>query len=475
MNKAILNRSSPLIAAISITLLALPTAQAQHDAGTNHERPNIVIFLVDDMGYGDLGYHGDKKISTPNIDAFAEESLEFTNFHVSPVCAPTRAALMTGRYPYRTGVANVFGRAAEMDPEELTIAERLREVGYATGIFGKWHLGVGAAQSPNNQGFDEALTCKKHSMREYFDPVLNHNGELKKYKGYCMDIFTDAAIRFVRKNRDKPFLLYLPTNLIHTPLQVPDELMAPFEKLDLSESTKKIYGMTASVDQNFGRLRAALKELALEENTLLIFTSDNGPCSGSAPLDRHMAGLHGLKGTVYQNGIRVPCFMRWPAGISSPGKVSRLAAHIDLLPTALELAGGNLKAEPTLDGKSLLPLLKNPSAEWPNRTLFFQWDSGKVPRRGHAYAVVTEKWKLVQPCGMDAPVQQHIRDRYTQLCKLQGRGERSIEGPPRHELYDLSIDPGEKNDLAQQHPEVVKRMSEQYDEWYTDVAARWQE
>jgi arylsulfatase A-like enzyme len=227
------------------------------------------------------------------------------------------------------------------------------------------------------------------------------------------------------------------------------------------------------VDDNFGRLRAALKELELEENTLLIFASDNGPCSGSRPIDRHMAGLHGLKGTVYENGIHVPCFMRWPAGFASPARVTRLAAHIDLLPTAMAVCGGTADSGPAVDGSSLLPLLRKPSANWPDRTLFFQWDSGQSPRRGHAFAVLTERWKLVQPCGMDAANQQHIRNRYAELCRLQDRGERSIDGPPRHELYDLSADPGEATDLAPSHPEIVDRMTKQYDAWFADVTRHW--
>jgi arylsulfatase/arylsulfatase A len=211
-----------------------------------------------------------------------------------------------------------------------------------------------------------------------------------------------------------------------------------------------------------------------ERRALLIFTSDNGPCSGSQPVDRHLAGLHGLKGTVYENGIRVPCFLRWPAGFQSPAKVTRLAAHVDVLPTVLEACGLPVPGDMKLDGTSLWPLLRSPSAPWPDRTLFFQWDSGQVPRRGHAFTVLTEHWKLVQPCGMDLPNQQHIRNRYAQLCRLQGRGERSIEGPPRYELYDIAADPGETRDLAGEHPEIVEAMSKQYDTWFTDVAARWQ-
>jgi arylsulfatase A-like enzyme len=206
---------------------------------------------------------------------------------------------------------------------------------------------------------------------------------------------------------------------------------------------------------------------------LLVFMSDNGPCSGSEPLDRFMAGLHGLKGTVYENGVRTPCFMRWPGGFKSPARVDRLTAHIDLLPTILQVCGLQPQAAVKLDGLSLLPLLRSPAAAWPDRTLFLQWDSGQEPRRGRAFTVLTEKWKLVQPCGMDLPQQQHIRDRYAELCLLQGRGHRSIEGAPRHELYDISTDPGETNDVAGEHLELVDRMKQQYDRWFGEVCARW--
>ncbi|MFA6544051.1 MAG: arylsulfatase [Limisphaerales bacterium] len=437
------------------------------------QRPNVILFLVDDLGYGDIACHGNPHVKTPQIDAFAREAVELTQFHVSPVCSPTRASLMTGRYNFRTGVADVFGAATLMDAAEVTIAEQLRAAGYATGIFGKWHLGDDAGRSPNGQGFDESLSFSGPALRRYFDPELLHNGAKERHTGYCMDIFTDAAIAFVKQNRAKPFFVYLPANLIHTPLQVAPELPAEYDALGLDDSTRKIYGMIRSVDNNFGRLRTALKELGLEDNTLLIFTSDNGPQLGIPQKDRFTAGLHGLKGSVYENGIRVPCFMRWPGGFRSPAKMTRLAAHIDVLPTVLEACGAGATAGPKLDGISFLPLLKNPAANWPDRTLFLQWDSGQTPRRGHAFTALTEKWKLVQPCGMDAKPQQHIRDTYAGFCRLQGRGERSIGGAPRHELYDIAADPGETKDLAAAHPDVVAKLREQYEAWFGDVAARW--
>ncbi len=439
------------------------------------ERPNFVVFLADDLGYGDLACHGNPHVKTPHLDRFARESVEFSRFHVSPVCSPTRASLLTGRYSFRTGITDVYGRGCEMNTNEVTVAELLRRAGYATGMFGKWHLGEAPERAPHRRGFDEALTFRGSSLpaAQYFNPTLLRNGKPEARIGYCMDVFTDAAIRFIREHRDQPFFVYLPANLIHAPLVVDEKLAAGFsdEGLGLNPATRKVYGMIRSVDDNFGRLRAALAELGLEDRTLLLFLSDNGPCSGSQPFSRHMAGLHGLKGTPYENGIRVPCFARWPAGFRSPGRVERLAAHVDVLPTLLEACGVAPPADVRPDGRSLLPLLRDPAADWPARTLYFQWDSGQTPRRSRAYAAVSDTWKLVQPLGMDAPSQQHIRDNYALLCEQQGRGRRSIDGSsPRFELYDIARDAGETRDLADEHPEVVERMRRDYDAWFDDVA-----
>lgn len=464
---------NPFTKRVLLTFLLTAIAGGSIRAADTPAKPNVVIFLVDDLGYGDIACHGNPHVKTPQMDAFAHEATELSQFHVSPVCAPTRASLMTGRYNFRTGVADVFGEAARMDAAEVTLAERLREAGYATGIFGKWHLGDDAERTPNAQGFDEALSFNGAALPKYFNPELLHNGVKETPNGYCMDLFTDAAIAFVKKNRAKPFFVYLPANLIHTPLQVSPALAAEYDALGIDDSTRKIYGMIRSVDNNFGRLRAVLKELGLEENTLLILTSDNGPQLGIPQKNRYTAGLHGLKGSVYENGIRVACFMRWPDGFKSPATVGRLTAHIDVMPTILEACGVTPTAGMNLDGISILPLLRNPAADWPDRTLFFQWDSGQIPRRGQAFTGLTEKWKLVQPCGMDKKSQQHIRDTYAEFCRIQGRGERSIDGPPRYELYDIAADPGETKDLAAAHPEIVEKMKKQYEAWFDDVAARW--
>lgn len=440
------------------------------------KRPNVILFLADDLGYGDIGIHGNSVVHTPHIDAFAQESVQWQRFYVSPVCAPTRASLMTGRYNFRTGVTDVFGRGCEMATDEVTLAEILLDEGYATGLFGKWHLGDGELHSPTRRGFDESLTFQGAAMKsdQYFDPTLLHNDVQEVQKGYCLDVFTDAAISFMRANRHRPFFIFLPSNLIHTPLVAPDSLVAQYDNLGLIESTQKTYAMVENLDENFGRLCTALNELDLQNDTMLIFTSDNGPCSGSNPVERHMAGLHGLKGTVYENGIRVPCFMRWPNEFSSGSVRSQIAAHVDLLPTIADACGASLPTECTLDGINLMPILRQPDIPNTSRNLIFQWDSGQIPRRGHAFCVLNQRWKLVQPCGMDSPGQQHIRDRYTELSRLQDRGERSIDGPARFELYDLHYDPGEHLDLVSKHPDIVQEMRAVYDVWFAEVTNRFQ-
>jgi len=455
-----------------LLLLACGWLVTGHAAETKL-RPNVLIFLADDLGYGDVRCHGNPYVKTPHVDAFAREAVEFKQFYVSPVCAPTRACLMTGRYNFRTGVADVFGDASQMDLKEVTIAEALRDEGYATGIFGKWHLGRDLEHGPNVQGFQESLVHAGAAMRNYFDPQLIHNGTNEIHKGYCMDIFTDAALAFIRQNRAHPFFVYLAANLIHTPLQVPDELVAPFKAIGLDGKTAKICGMITSLDNSFGRVRAELKRLRLEDNTLVIFFSDNGPCAGSVTTNRFMAGLCGLKGTPYENGIRVPCFARWPKGFKSPGKIDRFAAHIDLMPTILAACKVDCPEGVVWDGASLLPLLRKPSAKWPDRTLFFQWDSGQVPRRGHSYTVLNEHYKLVQPTGMDSPGQKHIRDRFIEISVAEHRQPRTLDGPPRYELYDITRDPGEWKDIAADHPKIVEQMKKAYDDWFTNVTVHW--
>jgi arylsulfatase A-like enzyme len=269
------------------------------------------------------------------------EGVCFSHFHASPVCSPTRASLMTGRYNFRTGAIDTYLGRSMMRPDEVTLPQLLAANGYRTGIFGKWHLGDNYPMRAMDRGFEEALVHNGGGLAQpsgppgdgYFDPMLSHNGVWAKHSGYCTDIFTSAAIAFIARHRAEPFFVYLATNAPHMPLQVADEYSAPYLAMGLDEETAKTYAMITNIDDNVGRLFAALDELGLDRNTIVIFLTDNGPAFGG--VERYNAGMRGQKGTVYEGGIRVPCFVRWPGVIPSGKAVDRLAAHIDLLPTIL--------------------------------------------------------------------------------------------------------------------------------------------
>ena len=426
-------------------------------------RPNVLLVMTDDQGYGDLGCHGNPVLKTPNTDAFAKQGTELTRFYVCPVCSPTRSSLLTGRYNYRTGVVDTFIGRSMMHPEEVTLAEMLRDAGYRTGLFGKWHLGDNYPMRPQDQGFQEVLMHRGGGIAQpsdppggsaYADPVLFHNGKQTKYRGYCTDVFTDAAIEFATVKSEQPFFAYVAYNCPHAPYQVQDKDWQPYRGIDLGPDAfpkvgspwagKKLnqdeigraYGMIANIDWNFGRLLAKVPD-----DTLVIFLTDNGP--GGV---RWNAGLRNRKGTVYEGGIRVPFFVRWKGHISGGKTADTPAAHIDITPTILEACGVPAPKGVTMDGRSLLPLLTAKKADWPERTLFFQWHRGDVPEVGRAFAARGPRYKLVQAAGV-AP------DRYT----------------PKVELFDLANDPFEQKDLAAERGNIVRDLRARYEAWFADV------
>jgi arylsulfatase A-like enzyme len=412
----------------------------------------VVIILADDQGYGDLGCHGNTRIRTPHLDRFATQGVELTAFHVSPVCAPTRASLLTGRYNYRTGVTDTYLGRALMYADEVTLAEMLAAAGYRTGIFGKWHLGDNYPLRAIDQGFGEALVLRGGGLGQpsdppggskYFDPWLWHNGKLLQARGYCSDVFTDAAMRFLEQDRRRPLFLYLAFNAPHTPLEVPERYLQMYQGTGLPDATARVYGMVTNVDDNLGRLFAKLDELRLADNTIVVFLTDNGPQQ-----ERYNAGMRGRKGTVYDGGIRVPCFLRWPGRFPAGKKIDRIAAHIDMVPTLLEACGVAKPAGVKLDGVSLLPLLTGEPTDWPDRTLYFQWHRGDEPERYRAFAARSPRWKLVQARGAGVQRQE-----------------------PKYELFDMRADPAEKNDLADRHPELVEELRKGYVAWLQDVSA----
>ena len=351
-------------------------------------QPNVILIMTDDQGYGDLGITGNPNIHTPTVDdKFANKSIQFNNFFVSPVCAPTRSSLMTGRYSLRTGVRDTYNGGAIMSNNETTIAEILKEANYATGIFGKWHLGDNYPFRPSEQGFDESLIHLAGGIGQvgdftnyfkgdtsYFDPILWKNNKQNQYEGYCSDIFTDNAIDFIKKNHKKPFFCYLSFNAPHTPLQVPDEYYQLYKELDPlngfnsddlygiemsekdKEAARKVYGMVTNIDDNLAKLFRKVEELGIKENTIIIFMTDNGPQQ-----IRYVGGMKGRKSSVYKGGIRVPFYLQYPAKFKKPKDIDGMAAHIDLLPTLAELCNVPLPKDRKIDGKNLLPLIKNTS------------------------------------------------------------------------------------------------------------------
>lgn len=442
---------------------------------SSRKRPNVVIVITDDQGYGDLGVTGNPLIRTPNIDALARRSGSMKNFYVHPVCAPTRACLMTGRYNYRTRVIDTWLGRAMMEPEEVTLAEILREAGYATGIFGKWHLGDCYPMRPKDQGFEESLVHRGGGIGQppdppggegkYTDPILFHNGEQVQQEGYCTDVYFDRAMAWIETcaRRRRRFFAYLPTNAPHAPFDdVPQKEYAYYKERDLGnerfpqdvghplpqkcdeDRRARIFAMIDNIDDNVGRLFEKLTDLGVVDNTLILFMVDNGP-NGR----RYVAGMRGMKGQVYEGGIRSPFFVHWP-GIVKPGHSSdRIAAHIDVLPTILEACGVAPPEGLKLDGRSLLPLLKGRQPDWPDRTIFIQSHRGNRPVLYHHFAARSQQWKLLHPSGF---------------------GNETFQGEPKFELYDMVKDPLEQHDLARERPDVVERLRREYEAWFSDVS-----
>lgn len=438
------------ISLIGIALLTLACSSTPPEAG----RPNFIVVLTDDQGYGDLGAHGNDRIRTPRLDRMAAEGVEFERFYVEPVCAPTRAALMTGRYHYRTGIVHTSRGGAKMHGDETTIAEMLREAGYRTGLFGKWHLGDNDPMRPIDQGFEEAIWHKSGGIDQspdrpnsYFDPWLWRNDEKYQAKGYCTDIFFDAALDFIGRHAEEPFLVYLPTNAPHDPLQVAEEYWKPYAEAGVDDKPAKVYGMVENIDDNMARLFARLEELGIRGNTVVVFLTDNGP-----QRRRYLAGLRGSKSQVYEGGIRSISLWQGP-GFGAPRKVATFGAHIDVAPTLLELAGLTPPADVALDGRSLAPLLRGETVDWPERTHFSQVHRGLDVHPGHNAAVITDRYKLVLSPGTFA------------------QETPPYEIDPPVELYDLQEDPGEADDLASEHPEIVADLRARYDAWFEDVKA----
>jgi arylsulfatase A len=395
-------------------------------------KPNVILIMTDDQGWPELGVHGNRDIETPNLDRLAGEGVRLTRYYASPVCTPTRAALMTGRYPQRSGAIDTYMGRDTMAADEVTLAEVLKKAGYRTGHVGKWHLGRYMRYHPNNRGFDHFFGFWQYGfINRYFDsaelwenrtPVITH--------GYVTDVLTNDAVRFVEENRAGPFFLYLAYNAPHSPFLAPDDLSAKYLKKGLELRDAQIYAMIDSIDRNVGRLLQTVDRLGVRDDTLVIFCTDNGHVSG-----HYSAGLRGRKGSVFEGGIRAPFLARWPGRIPAGRTVDAPVQHVDVFPTLCEAAGAPIPADRRIDGRSFLPLLGLGRGEAPRRYLYHQWTRVK-PDPDRNWAIHEGRWKLAD--GM---------------------------------LFDLETDPGEQTDLASRHPGKVAELRKAFLDWFNDVTA----
>jgi arylsulfatase A-like enzyme len=449
---------------ISCLLFVSVMGFAQEEA-----HPNVIIIITDDQGYGDLGVTGNPHVKTPAIDKFAKESVRFNNFHVSPVCAPTRSSLMTGRYSLRTGVRDTYNGGAIMASNELTIAEMLKQADYNSGIFGKWHLGDNYPSRPSDQGFDESLIHLSGGMGQvgdfttyfqgdssYFNPVLWHNNKQQAYEGYCSDIFTDQAINFIEQNMDSPFFCYLSFNAPHTPLQVPEEYYLKYKDIDpetgfdnstkpskkMSEKNKedarKVYAMVTNIDDNLDKLFRKLDDLKITDHTVVIFMTDNGPQQM-----RYTGGMRGLKGSVYEGGVRVPFYIKYPALFEGDKDIETLTAHIDILPTLAQICSVTLPEDRIIDGKNLLPLIAGEDVDWLNRPLFFYW-TRRYPELYYNMALRQGSYKLVGNTGYNATTEEF-------------------------ELFNLASDSHEQKNTIEENLTLANNLREELDKIYQEL------
>lgn len=381
------------------------------------DRPNIVVILSDDQGWGDLGATGNTNLSTPHIDRLARQGATLVRFYVQPVCSPTRAEFLTGRYAPRGGVYSTSAGGERLDLDETTIADVFKAAGYVTGCFGKWHNGSQWPYHPRARGFDTFYGMPSGHWAQYFDWWVEHDGVHEDFKGYLADVLTDQAIEFMKRHRDRPFFCYVPYNIPHAPMQAPDRFYKPFAGKQLNmrnrdpgsedlDFTRAALAMCENIDWNVGRVIQSLDDMGLADNTIVVYFSDNGPNSW-----RWNGDMRGRKGSTDEGGVRSPCFIRWTGRIAPDTRVNHLAGAIDLLPTLADLAGVKTHVDKPLDGVSVAPLLLGQSdAAWARRLIFSTWNN-KVSVRSDQF-----------------------------MLDNNGR------------LYDLHTDPGQRVDIAKQHP-----------------------
>ncbi|TKG96867.1 arylsulfatase [Puteibacter caeruleilacunae] len=431
--------------------LLLPLMLGKHViASDTSVHPNVVVVITDDQGYGDLGCHGNEIIKTPNLDSFYKQAIRFTNFHVSPTCAPTRSSIMTGRYANRVGVWHTIGGRSLLWDDEVTMADVFAKNGYTNGLFGKWHLGDNYPFRPEDRGFHEVVVHGGGGItqgpdywgNDYFDDFYRHNGKFERYNGYCTDVFFDEALKFIEQNKSQPFFCYISTNAPHGPLNVPATYHEMYKDEErLTKQQRRFYGMITNIDDNFKRLRDRLKELELDENTILIYMTDNGSAYGYRTSKGisygNNGGMRGAKNSEYEGGHRVPFFISYPAeNLTVNRDIDQLAAHIDMLPTFIDLCKlDKIPTHKAFDGKSLAPKILDKKDEPKDRVLVVDSQRRQNLVKWRKSAVMKGKWRLIN-----------------------GK-----------ELYDLNTDPMQKSDVALGNPNIVKELRLGYEKWWESI------
>ena len=425
-------------------LAALAAACGRGVAGNTpgKARPNVVLIMTDDQGYGDLGCHGNKVIRTPQLDRLHREAVRLTNFHVDPTCSPTRGALMSGKYSHRAKVWHTIAGGNHLRASEMTMADAFKASGYRTGMFGKWHLGSNYPYRPMDRGFDEWLgqgdggtgTCDDYFTNDRVNDHHLHNGQWEMKKGYAPDVFFNVAIDFIKKpGEKKPFFIYLNTYIPHSPHTVPDRAWAKKYGSKVGPAVAYFFAGIERVDRNIGMLRQALAAQGLADNTIVIYMTDNG---GTAGVTLFNAGMRGRKGTVYEGGHRVPFFIHWPAGkIKHGSDVADLNAHFDVLPTLIDLCGLTPPRQVDFDGRSFKQQLFEPSKALPARTLCVEKQRTFKPVKWASAVAMTRRWRLVNA----------------------------------RELYDVLKDPGQKKNVIAEHPEVAGGLKQAFDAYWQRV------
>lgn len=450
------NRSGIHVLTVSICVMFVALSETSR---VQAAPPNIILIMTDDQGYGDFSCHGNPILRTPHLDRIHNEGVRFLDFHVSPTCAPTRAALMTGRHEFRNGVTHTILERERLTLSATTLPQVLKTVGYTTGIFGKWHLGDEPAYRPSQRGFDETFihggggigqsypgSCGDAPGNTYFDPAILHNGTFEKTQGYCTDVFFGQAMTWIDSVKgQQPFFCYIATNAPHGPLQVRAEDEQRYLGKVADPNIAKFFGMIANVDDNVGRLLTRLTEWGIDRETLVIFMNDNG---GTVGVSVNNAGMRGQKATPWLGGTRAASFWRWP-GTLKPIDVRSPCAHLDVFPTLMDIAGIKLDGQlaTQVEGRSLIPLLQQLNSDWPERTLIThvgRWPKGADSQefKYRNCSVRTPRWHLVRAGD-----------------QLQANWQ----------LFDLVSDPGEQIDVAAAHPQQVAQLDREYSLWWESV------